>query len=164
MPEEEKQAQTETSRLRFDQKVILPVAALFQDLFKEVPELRSVCVVLDWHGDLNKATPPCLWFDETGQVAERKGTGDAIVGSMERLVQALSHQTEVGLKLVAAYDTAIKQKSQLLADIEQRMSKHSEQLEQLADKGQAAASAAREPEGSPGVRKTPGVNPGGAKD
>ena len=138
-------------KLTFQQKVILPVSALFADLFKEVPELRSACVMLDWKDDINDALPPCLWLDEHNLLAQGKGPGDAIVSGLRQTVRTLQLQTEVGLRLIQAYDMAIKDKEQLAAQVEERLSEQSKRLDQLA-------------EGQTDLRQEPGHDPDNPRD
>jgi hypothetical protein len=74
------------SQLPFDAQIVHDYRELTTQLLASHPELRSVVVVLDYHGKLNEAqVDHALWMGEAGAVT----APDAVLGGMGNILRVL---------------------------------------------------------------------------
>lgn len=83
-----------------DQQVVQAARGFAQDLCQQVPELRSVMVVLDWQDGRNQHPDhsPFTWARSDGLV--RPTDTGTIVGGMEQAVKLLQAQSQLSERAV----------------------------------------------------------------
>ena len=97
--------QEQRTNVPFNIDILNHFRALAAEMLTQHPELRSVCLTLDFKGSLNTAKiDNALWLGETGAV-ERI---DAIMGSIDQTLNLL------GIMFLRADDHAVKLRTDLI--------------------------------------------------
>lgn len=85
--------------LTFDKRVVAELIEVIQRLCHSVAELRTVGVVLDWHGKLNGVVLPFLFMDERGPI--QPGNLSGLVGGLLQTPKLLEFQHGLAFKSCA---------------------------------------------------------------
>lgn len=120
----------------FEHKVIQGTADLFKQLFEEVPELRTACIIYDWEATLNDAVPPGLWVNKNGQIEMGNATDDQIVGSMTQTLRMFQHQVTMGLQLVEVLQRTVEHNRQQAELVQEKLDEQRKTLGGLAEETQ----------------------------
>jgi hypothetical protein len=88
--------------------------------FLSVPELRSVVIVYDFHGNLNDTPgiPKGMWLHSEGG-AEKPA--DSITGSAGATIQALAHMLDEQMSLYTRLTTELVEVSKALVDAKNKL-------------------------------------------
>lgn len=87
-----------------------------QSVLSNVPELRSVAIVFDWWGGINKGAMNSVWYNRQGVA----GTADRdeLLGGLEQTVKLLRHQTKAALELIDNIGKAVANQQTILNQLE----------------------------------------------
>jgi hypothetical protein len=120
----------------FELKVLQGSADLFKQLFEEVPELRTACIIYDWEATLNEAVPPGLWINKNGVIELGNATDEQILGSMTQTLRMFHQQVEMGLQLVEVLGKTIEHNRQQAELVQGKLDEQKQQLSGLATETQ----------------------------
>ena len=132
--------------LTFEQKAIGYFGAALTEVFKQLPELRSVAVLFDWQGSLNNGALPFMWNNRAGRITTNDQS--AIVGMAEQSCKLAKKTVEAMQMAVIALAAAAEDQAKAAASFEQARQAHP--LTRLAGPTEEDIQARKEIEQKPG--------------